>query len=434
MKTRKGWLILRGKTYHAAWKIGGKLFTKSTGQTDKRNAMTRLAEIMEPYLVEDEARTLESVKARLEGAHAKLTAIDEARNPPPPVARVWDRFLASPARPDSGEATLLRYESEWKRFAAWLAREYADLQHLHQVTAAMVADYARDLAAAKVSASTYNQHRNLLRMVWRVLADECRLTANPWDKIMPRKLNSLANRKRALTPGQFDSLLSAVEGDPDLRDLFLLLAWTGLRRVDAVLLTWGSVDFARRVLTVAPVKTGRRTGKQIHIPMFPAALDVLNRRQKGRPLNPQGFVFPVLAKSYQHDPTVLTKNVSDAFKKAGMETTEERADRKRGVAVYGAHSLRHFFVSAATAASMPGAMIKSITGHATDGMLEHYQHLGADLAGELAAKIGNGNGTPKALPPARTVDAEAVRAIAEGMTAKTWKAARAELLALAGKE
>jgi len=433
MKTRKGWLIRRGTTYHAAWKIAGKLFTKTTGKTDKREAMTRLAEIMRPFLVEDDAATLASVKAHLEGTRAELAAITEARNPPPTLARVWDCFLASPARPDSGDATLRQYETEWNRFAGWLSREHADLRHLHEVTPAMAADYARDLAAAKVSASTFNQHRNLLRMLWRVLGDECRLASNPWDKIMPRKLNALASRKRALTPGQFDSLLAAVEGDPDLRDLFLLLAWTGLRRVDAVLLAWGCVDFARRVLTVAPVKTGRRTGKQVHIPLFPAALDVLNRRLRGRPLDPKRLVFPALAEAYRHDATAITKRVSDAFRKAGMETTEERADRKRGAAVYGAHSLRHFFVSAATAAGMPGAMIKSITGHATDSMLEHYQHLGADLAGELAAKIGNG--ATLALPPADPAAAfrERVKAIAETITARTWKTARAELLAMAAK-
>jgi hypothetical protein len=54
----------------------------------------------------------------------------------------------------------------------------------------------------------------------------------------------------------------------------------------------------------------------------------------------------------------------------------------------------------------------------------------------LAAKIGNGNTAPAALPPAdpsTEIDAS-IRTIAEGLNAKTWKAARAELLALAGKE
>ncbi|MBM4148711.1 MAG: hypothetical protein FJ224_06675 [Lentisphaerae bacterium] len=433
MKTRKGWLVKRGKTYHAAWKVSGKLFTKSTGKTDKREATTRLAEIMRPFLVEDEARTLETVKARIEGAKAELAKIEEERNPPPILARVWDCFMASPARPDSGDATLRQYEAEWNRFAGWLSREHADVQHLHEVTPGMVADYARDLAAAKVSASTFNQHRNLLRMLWRVLADECRLASNPWDKIMPRKLNALATRKRDLTRAQYDALLCAVAKDSDLRDLFVLLAWTGLRLADAALLKWGAVDFARRVLTVAPMKTARRQGKIVHIPLWPASLEVLNRRQEGEALDARRLVFPALAEDYKRDASAVSKRISAAFERAGIQTTETRAERGRGVVLYGAHSFRHLFVTAATAAGMPAAMIKSITGHATDAMLEHYQHLGADLASELAAKIGNGTtlalppADPAALPPARMIEAERVRAVVEKLNGKNWKEVKAEL-------
>ncbi len=443
MKTRTGYLIKRGKTFYAVWTVSGKKFMKSTGETDRRKAKTRLAEIMQPFLVENEVRTLESVKARIEGAKGELARIEADRNPPPRLSRIWDLFLESPSRPDSGPATLRRYEGEWDRFARWLAAKHPEAEHLNQVTPAMAADYARDLNAAKLSASSYNQHRNLLRMVWRVLADECRLTVNPWDRITPKKLNSLANRKRSLTPAQFEALLNATETEPDLHDLFLMLAWTGLRRVDAVLMKWGSVDFARRVISLAPVKTARRQGKVVHIPIFPAALEVLNRRQEGKPVNPKGLVFPDMAADYERDATVLTKHVRQAFERAGIETTEDRADRQRNSAVYGCHSLRHFFVSAATAAGMPDAMIKSITGHATDGMLEHYQHLGADLAAGLADRIqSNGNAAklpaagllpagPADTPPEAVASVlDEIRRLVKGQNAKTWKANRAAILAV----
>lgn len=109
------------------------------------------------------------------------------------------------------------------------------------------------------------------------------------------------------------------------------------------------------------------------------------------------LVFPDLADLYDRDRgAALSKRIATAFEKAGMQTSEERDGRARGVTVYGAHSLRHFFVTQATSAGMPAAMIKSITGHATDSMLEHYQQIGVELAGEVAARIGNGK--PLALP------------------------------------
>jgi integrase len=190
-------------------------------------------------------------------------------------------------------------------------------------------------------------------------------------------------------------LLSAVENDPDLRDLFTLLAWTGLRLVDAVCLRWGAVDFKRNVITLAPQKTARREGKQVHIPMFPAVAELLNRRQEGHVLNPAGCVFSDLHAAYQHEPASLSKRITSAFETAGMKTTEQREGRARGVVVFGAHSLRHYFVTVATAAGMPAAMIKSITGHTTDAMLEHYQQIGADMAVEIAARI---HAKPRALP------------------------------------
>ena len=202
---------------------------------------------------------------------------------------------------------------------------------------------------------------------------------------------------------------------------------------------WGAVDFPNKVLTLAPMKTARRQGKVIHIPILPAVREVLNSRQDGQVMNPKGFVFPELAEVYQRNRPQLTNRITAAFDKAEIQTSEQRADRKKAVVVYGAHSLRHFFTTAATAAGMPAAMIKSITGHATDGMLEHYQQIGADLAADLATRI---TGTdPATLAQHLTLPENAsggttealntrILELVEGMNAKTWKATKAELITL----
>ena len=74
--------------------------------------------------------------------------------------------------------------------------------------------------------------------------------------------------------------------------------------------------------------------------------------------------------------------------------------------------------------------IKSITGHATDGMLEHYQHMGAELAGEIAKKIGAGTSTSKkdggvaVRPPLPDWAQEAVQRIAAALNANDLAAAK----------
>ena len=391
MKRTTGTLEKRGKVYYAVWTHKGTRHVVSTGHRDKAKALDFLAEKVAPFRAQNEVATMQAIQGRIEGLTAEAARLADAANPPLTIGDTWRAFLQSPSRPDSGPRTLQEYEGRWNRFEEWAGEQTPRLRFLRDVQREHAAAYAADLAAAKVSASTFNQHRNLMRLVWRCLGEEARCTGNPWDGIAPKKLNALATRKRALTPAQFEALLSATEGDPDLRDLLTLLAWTGLRLVDGVKLKWGAVDFARGVLTLAPQKTARRTGKVVHIPMFPAVRALLDARQSGSVLSPGRFVFPDLAALYDRDRgAALSKRIAAAFEKAGMETSEERDGRDRKAVVYGAHSLRHFFVTVATSAGMPAAMIKSITGHATDAMLEHYQQIGVELAGEVAARIGNG--------------------------------------------
>jgi integrase len=127
----------------------------------------------------------------------------------------------------------------------------------------------------------------------------------------------------------------------------------------------------------------------------------------------------------------LSKRITKAFTRAGLTTSEEREGRKQAVNRYGAHSLRHFFVTAAAAAGLPAPVIKSITGHTTDTMMEHYQHLTADYAGEIAKRI---TGTTTKALPAPVSDADAIRAkvkeLAEKLTNKNAKTIRAAMLAL----
>jgi integrase len=399
MKKRTGHLFqrIKGGTWFLRYMVEGRVKVESTGTTIRRDAEKERDRILERYRLADKVTRLQAITAELNKAESD---VKELVNPPPGIKSAWNRFESSPERPDSGPATMKQYLSEWERFERWLTANRPAVERIDQVTFETAAAYAGDLTDAKLSASTFNQHRNLLRLVWRVLLPDA---PNPWARIKPRRLAPLATRKRALTPAQFEALLSATEGDPDLHDLLLLLAWTGLRLVDGVKLKWGAVDFGQGVITLAPQKTARRTGKVVHIPMFPAVRAMLDARQSGAVLEPARYVFKTLADEYDRDNSGLSKRITSAFTSAGMQTTEERADRGRPVVVYGAHSLRHLFVTAATAAGMPAAMIKSITGHATDAMLEHYQQIGAGLAGEVAQHLSNGATKALAAPVVETM-------------------------------
>ena len=443
MKRTTGTLEKRGKVYYAVWTHKGTRHVVSTGHRDKEQALAFLAEKVAPFRAQNEVATMQAIQGRIEGLTTEAARLADAANPPLTIGDTWRAFLQSPSRPDSGPRTLQEYEGRWNRFEEWAGDQTPRLRFLRDVQREHAAAYAADLTAARFAPATFNAHVNLLKLAWRCLGEEARCTGNPWENITLKKLNALATRKRALTPAQFEALLSATEGDPDLHDLLTLLAWTGLRLVDGVKLKWGAVDFARGVITLAPQKTARRTGKQVHIPMFPTVRALLDARQSGNVLSPGRFVFPDLADLYDRDRgAALSKRIAAAFEKAGMETSEERDGRDRKAVVYGAHSLRHFFVTVATSAGMPAAMIKSITGHATDAMLEHYQQIGVELAGEVAARIGTGKPPalpamagqseplPEKIPPAVRDTAKRILAALDAGDADT---ARREAAALAGE-
>jgi len=132
------------------------------------------------------------------------------------------------------------------------------------------------------------------------------------------------------------------------------------------------------------------------------------------------MVFPDLAVAYDHDSSAISKRVQEAFAKAGLKPNENRPGVKRAVTVYGAHSLRHFFATQALSAGIPGEIVKRITGHSSDAMLEGYEHDAAMISG-LAAKLGNGK-QPLALPAPQADIRAQVRALAEMLNATTWKA------------
>jgi integrase len=264
--------------------------------------------------------------------------------------------------------------------------------------------------------------------LWNTLAAEIKGNGlNPWTGIARRKLQSLATRKRPLTPEQFTAIMAAASSDPDLKDLLTVLAWSGQRLVDALKLRWEAVSFPRKVLTLYPQKTVRRTGKAVYVPILPALLEVLNRRHAAMPhTTAAAYVFPVLMDDFERDPPSISKRIQAVFIKAGIKTTEERTGLKREVVLYGAHSFRHLFVTTAAAEGLPAAMIKAITGHTSDAMSEHYQQFDAKIASEFAKRLTGK--APAALPAGREPMPPWVREGLATMTPENWQTVRDELM------
>ena len=202
--------------------------------------------------------------------------------------------------------------------------------------------------------------------MWRVLKADgaARVAENPWEGIQKRR--EVPSRRREMTLEEVSRAFAVLKGE--MRLLFLVGIYTGQRLGDCALLEWGSVDLARRRITLTPRKT-RKTGRTVVIPihdnLFSALLSIPPERRRG-------YVMPECAGEYTANR--LGAAFKAAFKAAGIATDAEgeRGTRRRAVVSF--HSLRHTFVSIAANAGIPLAVVQSIVGHSTPGMTRHYFH------------------------------------------------------------
>ena len=440
MRKRTGYLIRRGKVFYACWHVGGKLFMQTTGKKDRRDAETELHRIMEPFVAGDEVATLQNIAARIEGRTAEIARIEDERNPPLTIANAATAYERAGDRKDISPGTRANYAGYWRAFSGWLADKHPDIKQLREVSFELCEEYKAHMSGLKVTGRTFNANRAFLRAFWNTLSDKAKLTTlyqlpdgretrNPWAKIAKRDEHSLS--RRPLTVKELRRVCQSAEGE--LRIMLAFGLYLGARLGDACCMTWGNVDMFKRLVSFVPRKTARKNPEPLLIPMHPELYAVLSETP---PAERTGYVTPDAAKLYLAErANVISKKIQAHFEKCGVVTTAERAGFgvKRTV-IAGFHSLRHNAVSFLQQAGAAQSVSQAVVGHNAPEVHRLYSHVDADAMRRAVNGLPNvwSKARRKALPAGRTVAAGAVKTIAEGMTAKTWKEKRAELLALVG--
>lgn len=434
------WRKDRGGGYACRWMFKGQV--KQQTLLDKNgNPITKIEDariardrILAPYAIKQQDDVLAVLKSRAERTRSKAVELVEEVNPPLKIADAWRKYNASPRRPDSGDSTHEHYHSQFKRFCRWISRESPGTVFMRDVTDDVAEKYAIDLKDAKFTPNNYNKHITTLRLVWRTLGREIQGNGrNPWQEIKHLKGSKKENSRRTITPEQFTAILKKAN-DADLHDLIFTLGWTGQRLVDIVMLEWPSISFKRQVIELLPRKTARKSGARVVIPLLPQLADLLTARKKNAE---NELVFPELAATYNRDSSLITKRIQDVFEKAKLTPREKRAKYKRSVAIYGAHSLRHYFVTEAMAAGWPTDLIRKITGHTSEAMAQHYQHVDAGLIARLAGQLGEAKRPVCILPKGQNADKylelrEKVLKLADKLTKENAHRTRMALIDLVG--
>lgn len=434
-KHRTGHLFKRGPNFYVRWTLNGKVFSKALRTdagdpiTTHRDAVEAQTKLMAPFLVADEAAALESIVGRLDGRKAELAKLQDEQNPPLLITDAWNTFLASPNRPDSGESTLRQYQFQWKAFAVWMQLEHADKLTLREVSKEIAEEYASSLNHGKFSPSTYNKHLNLLALVFRVVKHKARLPANPWDDIQRKRL--ITHSRRELTIDELKRVCQSATGE--LKLLFALGVYSGLRLGDCSTLRWCEVDLVRGIIRRIPNKTARRNPKPVLVPIHSVTLAMLAEMPVAKRSE---FVLPEIAALYHRRIDLVTDLVQNHFESCGIRLHKPGTgeDGKRAVIEVGFHSLRHTFVSLCRASNAPLSVVESIVGHSSPAMTQHYTHTGELAAGQAVAAlpfvIGEGAMPANNSPTAATSIVQKAQRLAKSMTAANWQAKRNALLTL----
>lgn len=464
VKTRKGRANGHGSlerrpngTWLARWIANGKRYSQlirdENGETvtDRRTAEGLLEKITAPYRLSSEAETAALLATKAAGKEAEVKAWHD-KQPALALDNGFTVYRSSLKRPQgAGEAALDRYESYYKQFIAWIKTNRPGYKELRDIDRTDANEYARDFLQGGRSGGTFNKHLTLLRSVWTVLAEEdedkplqpqgkelprAKLTCNPWDKIRNRE--HTPHRKRELTIEELRKVCECAEGE--MRALFALGIYTGLRLGDCCLLEWAAIDMQRKMIRAKPRKT-KKHGTWVLIPLRPeleamlATVPVENRT---------GYVLPETAAQYLRCDITVSNHIQAIFEKCGIKTTTKTSENQKAQVDVGFHSLRHTFVSMLGNAGASLALVQSIVGHTSREMTQHYFHesetalRGAvnllpniiDIPTDNAEKTDAGTQDGETDTTTATDDADApkgnlaaFRAIVEKMTADERKAA-----------
>jgi len=363
MKRKKGEgrLFVRGDRWYMRWRANGRECTRCTkvsvSEPNSREKAERvLAEATEILRLRDKSSRLEVVKRMLE------TTEEEIRDRIAGIRRDatlddLDRmFLESSYRVDCSDEQMEAY----RRYIGALRRSLGGRVLIGDIDANVAERFSRGFSR-EISPNTYNKYLNGLSLVWRAVLPLVGSTFNPWDALPRKKLDTAV--RRGLTDEEIERVFKTATGE--MKTLFAIGLYTGLRLGDAVRLSWENV---RNGAVYA--RTGK-TGANVAVPLHPRLAEAIGERG-----DRTGPLCPDLLHAYtRYGRSSIAQRFTRLFKKCGIVTSEKAARGKQARPVCGFHSLRHTFVSRCASAGIDRYIVQALVGHASARMTAHYTHL-----------------------------------------------------------
>jgi integrase len=376
----------RSRFWFIGWRIGKKVFNRSTKVTDRKEAEKHLA----TYNLMADAN---QAKRLTEDFFNSLTGRELERIP---LRDGADKFLEK-CKGTTQPGTFVRYRMVIDSLLEYLhASDTAPL--LGDVTSEVIQQFLND-ARGRTSATTANFYRKVLNAFFAHALENKKITSNPVKGIGTFKA-SKEEIEISRRPFELSEIRDAYNVAPNNFWRFAIVfgLYTGLRLGNVVTLRWRDVDLTRKLVNVVDIKSPDKLQIPIESPFLLNTLAELRRRSpKARP---EHFLFPDYARIYlnkskdgENNSADLSREFRGILVKAKLLGKYERKEQgtgrscRRPVSALSFHSLRHNFVTMLKERGASQMVARELVGHDSDAVNELYTHTSPEIVRRSLKKL-----------------------------------------------
>jgi len=279
------------------------------------------------------------------------------------------RFLQATADPDAMADWVARRKltpEEREEAVDWLDAHITEISH-HEVLA-----YRSVLQTeAGLAPSTITGRLSALQFLFTIAQREGLIASNPADsKLVRRVKDSRSGVKHVLTMEEVQQVIAAHPPEDPVetrnRMLFVLLAWSGMRRQEASELRVEDIEQEGNAMLLHL----RRKGAKRDSILVPAKLEAA-LTEYIEAMEIDGFMFPSMRRTPSGEVYVFDRPLTPDSITHIIRAMTERA---LGVA-YGPHRLRHFFGNEAWERGASIEMVQNYLGHSSQKTTLGYLEL-----------------------------------------------------------
>ena len=374
--------------YYLRYKINGKLITKSLSTSIQSEAIQKRNKILASVR---DVRIEEDVVYKTARAKKIYTSKDIL------LSKVWNSFESNLKRDDASETAINSYKFSTDEFLTWVKSKYAEIKYINNISDEIALTYSDYLInEQKIANSTFNKKITALQKLFKSIEKETNNLFNPFRSENIHRRTKRTISKKEFTKDEAIKILNSFDeinvlNKNELKVMFFIGIYTGLRMKDCCLLKWDSISFENDLITTIPHKT-RRYGTEVKIPIL---LELKEQLLEATDWRVDDYLLPNLATRYNKNRENIQKIVSKVIVHNGFKSSLSLGkidiQRKLAPSQYGFHSFRYTFITICAENNIPISVVQSIVGHLTSKQTNDYIRFSSNYKQKMMNSFSLGN-------------------------------------------